>query len=54
MTEVVDLSRRVIDAMGREWSQQLNGGWGAGGSTATADSLAEIEAKYGPVTVVLS
>lgn len=39
---------RVLDSLGREWAMQTNEGWGAIGSTATADCRAEIESKYGP------
>lgn len=50
--DVPDPAARVLDALGREWARQTNGGWGAIGSTATADSFAEIEAKYGPCEVI--
>ena len=50
--EVSDPAARVLDALGREWARQTNGGWGAIGSTATADCFAEIDAKYGPCEVL--
>lgn len=52
MTAPTDPASRVLDALGREWAQRVNGSWGALGSTATADSFAEIESKYGPCEVL--
>lgn len=54
--EVVSALRavRLADALGREWAIQSNGAWAALGSTATADTVDEIEAKYGPTQAVRS
>lgn len=52
IADIPDPAARVLDNLGREWARQTNGGWGALGSTATADSFVEIESNYGPVDVI--
>lgn len=46
--EPVDPAARVLDSFLREWALKTNGTWACLGHDLTADSLAEIDCKYGP------